>query len=155
MSRAEVELPRLLFSGIALDLVLVRFMLYFPVDRKKKAAAESARPDAGGYHRCKVVNKCAFTVKNELPLSGELDREARLRGSRLSLRHLSVTPRPETWSQRVVIHSFCSLFRSRLTSLLLAQRALGSAPHRQREVESSCYKLLWLFEKTPFRKSLF
>lgn len=60
MSKAEVELPRLCASRDTLAPVLVRFTLCFPVDWNKKAKAESARPDAGGYHRRKVVYKCAL-----------------------------------------------------------------------------------------------
>ncbi len=41
---------------------------------------EIARPDEGGYHRRMVVYKCALTVKNELPLSGELSRLAETEG---------------------------------------------------------------------------
>ena len=39
-------------------------------------SAANACPDTGGYHRRKAVYKCALTVKNELPLSGELSRLA-------------------------------------------------------------------------------
>ena len=68
MSKAEVELPRLCASRDTLAPVLVRFTLCFPVDWNKKAKAESARPDEDGYHRRKVVSKCALPEKNRAPL---------------------------------------------------------------------------------------
>ena len=71
MSKAEVELPRLCASRDTLAPVLVRFTLCFPVDWNKKAKAESARPDAGGYHRRKVVSKCALNEKG-FPFEGKL-----------------------------------------------------------------------------------
>ena len=45
-----------------------------------ETAVLDTRPDTGGYRRCKVVSKCALTVKNELPLSGELSRLAETEG---------------------------------------------------------------------------
>lgn len=49
MSKAEVELPRLFASRDIPDPVLVKFTIYFPVDREKEVTAEIARPDARGY----------------------------------------------------------------------------------------------------------
>ena len=72
MSKAEVELPRLCASRDTLAPVLVRFTLCFPVDWNKKAKAESARPDEGGYHRRKVVSKCALE-KNGQPCVAALN----------------------------------------------------------------------------------
>lgn len=68
MSKAEVESPRLFASRNITDPMIVRFTRFFPVDRKQKTyvpTQEGITTDAS------VVYQCAFSVKNELLLSGE------------------------------------------------------------------------------------